>query len=158
MGRCANSQRRLEMSDLKKTNPMAELFKSINQGGDGSITAHLKHLTPEEKARRRAEAKKTGGLVKNVPKKPEVYKVYGPAYFMPEGDNFIVENLTPEEGPKEIVDCSTRTKVMVRGCDGLTLYVRKKVNCVVIEECKRTNVILCGAVGGVEVTKSSNIK
>jgi len=133
------------------------LFAEIQQGLN--ITKNLKHLSKEEKLRRKEEGKALVGNVEPVARALHVKqeeKPKGKPVFELVGREWHVEN--QYNGEITIHDVNIGQIVQLRNCVNFTVTVVKKVSAILLNECKSVNLVFSGCLSGVDVVSCREIK
>merc|ERR1739838_308006 len=136
------------------------LFAELNQG-DG-YKAHLKHLTKEEKDKRRAAAKETHGVVqaREVPvaavkKKPVAAVVKkDPVRSLIADREWTIQNQEKDILTITKDEIKFRHSIVVRDCVGTTIILEGKCSNLLLDNCTAVSVIFNGAMSGCEVIRS----
>eukprot|EP00915_Cephaloidophora_sp_WS-2016_P003401 GHVH01004558.1.p1 GENE.GHVH01004558.1~~GHVH01004558.1.p1 ORF type:complete len:231 (+),score=38.81 GHVH01004558.1:58-750(+) len=143
---------------MSNTNP---LFAELQQGTD--ITKGLKHLTKEEKERRKAAAKEAGGKIQmknKAPTKPNTVKapvsLKEPLFELVQGREWRVEN--HRAGTINVNDVKFNHVVNIRDSTDTTFIIDSKCNSILVDNCKGVILIFNGVMTGLEVIKCRKLK
>eukprot|EP01070_Trichotokara_eunicae_P006599 Trichotokara_eunicae@DN5058_c0_g1_i4.p1 len=128
--------------DLKQV-PENEKRKK-KTGGHGPITMPLR---PVEKMPTGKDASPKS-LKKPLPPRME----------LEHGRDWCVENFIKSGEKKFIEEGNLKQNLYMRNCDGLTLHVTPKINNIVIESCKNTNLIFSTIISSLEIIHCEKVK
>ncbi|XP_020617448.1 adenylyl cyclase-associated protein 2-like [Orbicella faveolata] len=129
------------------------LFSEINKAGT-NIASGLRKVRDDQKTHKNKDLRKTGP----VPDKPKpsgggapkaAAPVKKPPVFELQGKKWIVEF---QEDNRNLVisEPETSQTVYIYKCNKSTIQVKGKINSMVVDSCKKTAVVLKGAIGTVE--------
>ncbi|CAH3188841.1 unnamed protein product [Porites evermanni] len=138
----------------------AALFSEINKAGT-NISSGLRKVRDDQKTHKNKDLRKTGP----VPDKPKPAVVSAPkaqAVKKPpvcglQGKKWLVEY---QENNKEVVisDAHSSHTVYIYSCKNSTIQVKGKINSMVVDNCKKTAVVLDGAIGTVEFINCQSVQ
>lgn len=140
-------------SGTDQTGAANALFSEINKAGT-NISAGLRKVRDDEKTHKNKELRKTGPVPDRAkpslaakPKAAAAAKK--PPVFQLQGKKWVVEY---QENNKDLVIAEPLQShtVYIYSCKNSTIQVQGKINSLVVDNCKKTAVVLDGAIGTVE--------
>jgi len=140
---------------------LGDVFAGIKKLGDGSsaagaaglktVTNDMQTWRDEYKGDKPAPVKKAiAKRVEEKPTKPPVCEL--------QRDKWIIENQSAESGVCTVEGLTIKQQVYIYGCIGATIVINGKAKNIILDKCKKTQVVLESVVSSVETVNCQRVK
>ncbi|XP_028772621.1 cyclase-associated protein 1-like [Neltuma alba] len=145
-----------QASSSKPKEGMSAVFQELSTG---HVTAGLRKVTDDMKAKNRADRTGVvGASEKDTRVRTQAFSKAGPPKLeLQMGRKWVVENQIGQKG-LVIDDCDSKQSVYVYGCKNSVLQIQGKVNNITIDNCTKMGVVFKDVVAAFEIVNSNGVE